>query len=97
MLPDYYATITRSVDAVFAMSDQVSGSLNALLDNRVAKFQREVLQALAWAALGLLAVSVIGFFIIRDVTVSLGQVVDRANRIATGDLDGPGSVRVAQG
>ena len=84
--PEFYTTMTRSVDSVFGMSDQISGSLNALLDDRIAMFQRQVVQALAWAVLGLLAVSVIGFFIIRDVTVSLGHVVVRANRIATGDL-----------
>ena len=85
---DYYSTVSRSIDSVFDMSDRVTGSLNVLLTTRVAKFQREVLRTLAWAALGLLAVSVIGFFMMRDITITLGQVVDMANRIATGDLTG---------
>ena len=85
---DYYSTVAPGVNAVFDMSDRVTGSLNALLNDRVAKFQREVLQTLGWAALGLLAVSLVGFFMIRDVTVTLGQVVNMANRIATGDLTG---------
>ena len=79
------------------MSDQVSGSLNALLGNRVAKFQREVLQALAWAALGLLVVSVIGFFIIRDITVTLGQVVDIGQPDRHRQPRGTGDIRLAPG
>ena len=85
---DYYATVTRSVDSVFGLSDQLTGSLSVLLDTRIGTFQRDVLRTHAGAALGLLAVSIIAFFIIRDVTVSLGQVVNRANQIATGDLAG---------
>ena len=85
---DYYSSVGRSVDSVFAMSDRLADSLQALLNTRVAKFQGEVRQALAWALLGLLAVSIIGFVMMRDLTVALGQVVDWANRIATGDLQG---------
>jgi methyl-accepting chemotaxis protein WspA len=85
---DYYSNVSRSVDSVFAMGDRLADSLQVLLDTRVAKFQREVRQALAWALLGLLAVTIIGFVMMRDLTVALGQVVDSANRIATGDLRG---------
>ena len=64
---------------------------------RVARLHREVLVTLAWAALGLLVVSVIGFFIMRDITVTLGRVVATANRIAIGDLSVDGGRRFAQG
>ena len=83
---DYYSTMTRGLDSIFAMSAEVSEALRELLNRRVDKFQGEVRSTLAWAALGLLVVSLIGFFIMRDITVSLGEVVGTANRIATGDL-----------
>ena len=94
---DYYATVTRSVDSVFGLSDQLTGSLSVLLDTRIGTFQRDVLRTHAGAALGLLVVSIIAFFIMRDVTVSLGQVVDVANRIAAGDLAGQTDGRLTQG
>ena len=76
----YYAALTRSIDSIFDLEVGLTRSLMSLLEQRVATFQREVLQTLAWAALGLLVVSVIGFFIMRDITVTLGRVVDRQPR-----------------
>jgi hypothetical protein len=55
----YYSTVAPGVDAVFDMTDRMTASLNGLLHARVAKFQREVLQTLGGAALGLLAVSLV--------------------------------------
>ena len=83
---DYFATMTKSMDAIFAMEANVAESLQGLLSDRVAAFRYEVMQALAWAALGLLFVTVIGVFAIRDLTRSLGRVVNAANQIAVGDL-----------
>jgi methyl-accepting chemotaxis protein len=83
---DYFATLTKSVDAIFTMETHLTESLHALLGDRVAAFRYEVMQALAWAALGLLIVTVIGVFAIRDITRSLGRVVNAANQIAIGDL-----------
>jgi len=85
---DYFSNLTRSVNAIFEMEDHITGSLKVLLNKRVGKFQREVLSTLAWAALGLLVVSAIGFFIVRDITVALRHVVGIANQIAAGDLTG---------
>jgi methyl-accepting chemotaxis protein WspA len=45
-----------------------------------------MLSMLAWVALGMLVVALVGFLIMRDITVTLGRVVVTANRIATGDL-----------
>ena len=83
---EYFAVLTKGVDAIFTMDTNVAGSLHALLIDRVAAFRSDVLQTLAWAALGLLVVSVIGLFAIHDLTRSLGQVVSAANQIAIGDL-----------
>lgn len=83
---DYYAAITPSVGAVFAVGDQATESLNALLRVRIDRFQRELVVMLGWVGFGLAVVTVFGFFIVRDITVTLGRVVSTANRIATGDL-----------
>ena len=88
---DYFAILTKGVDAIFTMETHVTASLHALLIDRVATFRFDVLQTLAWAALGLLVVSVIGLFAIRDLTLSLGRVVSAANQIAIGDLAIPGA------
>ncbi len=88
---EYFATVTKGVDAIFTMEGQVTDSLQALLVDRVATFRSEVFQTLAWAAVGLLIVSVIGFVAIRDLTRSLGRVVGAANQIAIGDLAIPAS------
>src|SRR5436853_418733 len=58
---DYFAAMTRNINAIFDMANQLTGSLNVLLNKRVEKFHREVLYTLASAGLGLLVVSVIGF------------------------------------
>lgn len=86
---DYFSLMTRNINAIFEMESNVTGSLNVLLSKRVEKFQREVLYTLAWAMLGLVVVCVIGFLIMRDITVTLGRVVGIANQIATGDLEVP--------
>ena len=83
---DYYSAMSRSVDAVFEVDEQAADSLNGLLGARVDRFRREVLSMLAWVVLGLLVVTLVGFLIMRDITVTLGRVVGTANRIATGDL-----------
>jgi len=86
---DYFSLMTRNINAIFEMESNVTGLLNVLLNKRVEKFQREVLYTLAWAMLGVVVVSVIGFFIMRDITLPLGRVVGIANQIATGDLAVP--------
>jgi methyl-accepting chemotaxis protein len=91
---DYFATLTKSVDAIFKMETDVTQSLHTLLNERVASFRSEVRQTLAWAGLGLLVVCGIGFFAMRDLTRSLGQVVSAANQIAIGDLAIPGSSKI---
>jgi methyl-accepting chemotaxis protein len=83
---DYYSILTRNVNAIFEIESQFAGSLQVLLNERLYEFQGEVRSALAWVALGLTVVSVIGFYIMRDITVPLGRVVGIANQIATGDL-----------
>ncbi len=66
----------------------MTGLLEGLLTARIARFQREIVGTLAWVALGFLVLSAIGLLFMRDATSSLRQVVDIANQIAAGDLEG---------
>ncbi|HKY08147.1 MAG TPA: methyl-accepting chemotaxis protein [Candidatus Binatia bacterium] len=86
---DYFATMTRNINAIYETQGSATVLLNGLLNKRVEKFQKEVRTTLAWAFLGLLAVSAVGFFIMRDITVSLREVVQVADQIAIGDLAVP--------
>ena len=45
--------------------------LDELLAARIAKFRREIFVTLAWVALGLLFLSVMGLLFMRDATTSL--------------------------
>ncbi len=86
---EYFAALTTGIDAIVKLNSHITTVVNAELSARIATLQREVVRTLGWAALGLLLVSVLGFFIMRDITVTLGRVVDVANRIALGDLTMP--------
>jgi len=88
---EYFATLTKSTEAINKMETGVTASLHGLLNERVAAFRAEVMQTLAWAALGLVVVCSIGLIAMRDLTRSLGQTVRAANQIAIGDLAIPGS------
>ena len=83
---NYYAAMSQSVDSIFAMERRAAAALRELLTERIEGFRNEILLTLAWAFLGLLVVSTIGYFIMRDITVPLRKVVATANRMATGDL-----------
>jgi methyl-accepting chemotaxis protein len=84
----YFAALTRSVESIFSIEEHSAGKLDELLAVRIAKFRREIFVTLAWVALGLVLLSVMGFLFMRDATSSLRQVVAIANQIAAGDLDG---------
>jgi methyl-accepting chemotaxis protein WspA len=89
--PDaYFAALSRGIDAINGLEGKLAGSLRTLLTARMASLQRDVRETLAWALVGLLVVSLFGVYVMRDVTVTLRDVVTVANHIAAGDL----SVRV---
>ena len=83
---EYFDALTPSVESLFATQEREHAALNVLLDNRISGFQWEIAQTLAWAGLGLLLVSAVGFVMTRDMTSNLGRVVGAANQIAVGDL-----------
>jgi methyl-accepting chemotaxis protein len=86
----YFAALSRGIDAINGLEVKLGTSLQSLLTARVAALRREVRETLAWALVGLLVVSLSGVYVMRDVTVTLREVVTVANHIAAGDL----SVRV---
>ena len=86
---DYFAAVSRGVEAIGTLQTQITAGLNESLTARIAALRWDVMQTLGAAVLGLLVAFVIGFFIIRDITTSLNRVVGVANRIAIGDLNTP--------
>lgn len=88
---DFNTGMTKNIDQVFDLENHVTESLNRLLQVRIVFWQQRIEYTLAGAGLGWVLVSIVGFFIMRDITAPLNQVVETANRIAKGDL----SVEVA--
>jgi methyl-accepting chemotaxis protein len=86
----YFAALSRGIDAINGLEAKLGTSLQSLLTARMAALRQEVRETLAWALVGLLVVSLFGVYVMRDVTVTLREVVTVANHIAAGDL----SVRV---
>ncbi|MEO5742227.1 MAG: methyl-accepting chemotaxis protein [Vicinamibacterales bacterium] len=85
---EYFATLTKSVDSIFSTEERVAALLEEMLNTRIASFQRGILVTLTLVGFGFLLPAVIGLLFMRDATSSLRQVVDIANQIAAGDLDG---------
>jgi methyl-accepting chemotaxis protein len=83
---EYFDALSRSTESIFELEQRGTDVLNTLLQKRIAKFSWEVTQTLAWAGLGLLFMSAVGLWMMRDVTGSLRRVVGAANQIAAGDL-----------
>jgi methyl-accepting chemotaxis protein WspA len=89
--PDaYFAALTRGIDAINGLESKAGTSLESLLIAHMATMRTDMRETLAWAIVGLLVVSLFGIYVMRDITVTLGEVVTVANHIAAGDL----SVRV---
>ena len=86
----YFAAMTRGIDSINGLESKLEGSLQTLLTAHMAGLQSDVRETLGWAIVGLLVVSLFGIYVIRDVTVTLRDVVTVADHIAAGDL----SVRV---
>lgn len=77
---------THSV-ALEQLQAVLAPSLTASLHKRVATHRQQLQATLAWAVLAMLIVLVIGYFIVRDITGPLKQVVDVANQVAVGNLN----------
>ena len=78
--------VGKAVDVVFTTDARAATEISTLLDARIVKFQRSVRLTLGFAALGLVFVSFVGFYIIRDIVRPLARMVAAANQIAEGRL-----------
>jgi methyl-accepting chemotaxis protein len=82
----FNSDMTSHIDQIYKLENHANDTLNGLLQVRVAHYQNIIYQTLAWAAFGWLLVCIVGFFIMRDITAPLNQVVEIADQIAKGDL-----------
>ena len=82
----YYTALTAALDSVYQLQDKVSPVLDGVLETRIAKLQNDVRMTLLKALLGLIIVFGIGWFIIRNITRPLNQVVGIADKISQGNL-----------
>ncbi len=82
----YYQSIAPAISSIYKMEAAVSAALTDLLKVRIDKRQGDVNRTLLFALLGLVVVLLIGFFIMRDITRPLNDVVAVANEIASGNL-----------
>ena len=83
---DYFYAVNQGVESIFKMEKNVASGLTDLLNKRIDRYHGEVVRTLAFALLGLFVVLIIGYFIMRDITRPLNEVVSVANQIAAGNL-----------
>jgi len=88
---DYFAAMTRAIDAILALDAGAATELERLVQQRVQRLRGDVMWTLAAALLGLLAVSALGLLISRDITRPLQQLLATADRVAAGDLASAGT------
>jgi signal transduction histidine kinase/DNA-binding response OmpR family regulator/HPt (histidine-containing phosphotransfer) domain-containing protein len=79
--------VASQLEPMFQMENTLSASIQDLLQKRIDRFDSGLTHTMFWALLGLLLMSVIGYFIARDITSSLGGLVGTARELASGNLD----------
>ena len=85
-IPFYHAMTVRLV-ADYDLAEQGGAALAGLLQQRIARLRGGVRDALLWSVFGLVAVSAVGWWIIRDITRPLGGLVATARAIGGGAKD----------
>jgi methyl-accepting chemotaxis protein len=91
--PDYIASYTRTIDAMYGVAEDAMTALDELLTARVASLQRS-----SWIVFVLLAVLLLGVFLFahrisRSITEPLQHAAGLAEQIAARDLSGDVVVR----
>ena len=81
------ASMTERLEADYKLADEVSRALTDLLRQRISELERRMTMSLVIGALGLLVVSALGWFLIRDITVPLGALATTARSIEKGEFD----------
>lgn len=89
---DLAAKMTARLEINYKLASQVSLVLQQLLEHRIGVLERKVRNSLGLGALGLVLVSVLGWFLIRDITRPLGALATTAQAIEGGELDAPVTV-----
>ena len=82
----FFLSATSAVDAEYSLLNQILPTLDRLLEARALRLEQEVTATLLQALLGLLAVSAIGFLLMRDITRPLRSALGASEKIAGGDL-----------
>jgi methyl-accepting chemotaxis protein len=83
---EYYKIFTEAIDRQFQLNDQALKNLQSVLQARVAKLRAEQYTAIG-AVLAIMAfATMFGLLIARSVQRPVGQAVEIAKRIASGDL-----------
>jgi len=90
--PELAAKMTARLEVTYQLAGEVSEVLQQLLERRIRELERQVRNFLGLGALGLLLVSVLGWFLIRDITRPLGALATTAQAIEGGELDAPVTV-----
>jgi methyl-accepting chemotaxis protein len=83
---DYWAQMTKVIDAQFKLGDRALEYLQLDLSTHVTKLQKALWLSLAWIAAILLGSFWLMFAVWRQTTGSLRQAVSVAEAVATGDL-----------
>jgi signal transduction histidine kinase/CheY-like chemotaxis protein/HPt (histidine-containing phosphotransfer) domain-containing protein len=90
--PELAEKMTARLEVNYQLAGEVSVVVQQLLEQRIRELERQVRNFLGLGALGLLLVSVLGWYLIRDITRSLGALATTAQAIEGGELDAPVTV-----
>lgn len=82
----WFETTNTAVNSFYDLYDKTLPALNGLLQKRIDRLHGEMMSPVFMILLVLVLVSLLGFIIVRDITVPLGNAVEAAKRIAAGDL-----------
>ncbi|HLS80353.1 MAG TPA: nitrate- and nitrite sensing domain-containing protein [Steroidobacter sp.] len=82
----WFASATARINALKEVEDQVAGDLQALTSATRSQARAAAMLYIALSAFGVCTTLLISYLIVRDITRSLGQAVEAADRLAQGDL-----------
>ncbi len=83
---DLYGALTLTIDGVFNLQDRTATALVDLLQEDITGFRWDMIKTLLLAVAGMGIAGLIAWFIIRDITNPLEQLVAVADRVASGNL-----------
>ncbi|CAM2151938.1 methyl-accepting chemotaxis protein [Pararobbsia alpina] len=85
---DYAASVSRVINAQYAMIDASLGALDGLLDHQADTLRKQQLGLLAGLLVCLGIATAVAVSVIRSITGPIGEAVAVAERVASGDLTG---------